>query len=580
MRRAIVVAPLVGVLLATSPCVGTAQQVVGADCYFRPGTERVEVQTSGTTRTVALTRARIACDGGVKLWADSLTFYESTGFTELLGNVVYEDTLRTLTATRASYYRDQRQLFANGNDSVDAVATTIADGVRLSGRNLTFYEAGGGRIEDEITVSGSRRDARPRALLPIGGEPRAEPGDSAARALAAADSVPPTPMTEPADTTPLDVVADRIFLRGQSYFEAIGRAEAVRDSLTMNADSLLWDDAATTLDLRGNADLLQGGTKIEGRRVRVRLPENEIREIETFGEGHLESGQLDLDAPWFRILFDRGEVDGLWAATLRRVDAVSEDPVGDAPTPLTEAEIPADEVLAETAEAEIDPQVAYRDSVDALQPVARSEGTTIRADSLDVDTTLGEPETMIAVGRAHAIAARDSVDASMLPEIAREDWIRGDTIVATFARVAIARSDSTSLEIERVTSSGSASSLYRMPPTRDSVAAAPEAVASADAAVSSDTAAVVVPDSTAIPAPPAGDPEAAPSDSLSVRPSAVILPESAPGVHYVVARRIILDFANGEVRRMEVLGLTEGYHFEPRRSGAGSDTRAATERTR
>jgi hypothetical protein len=62
--------------------------------------------------------------------------------------------------------------------------------------------------------------------------------------------------------------------------------------------------------------------------------------------------------------------------------------------------------------------------------------------------------------------------------------------------------------------------------------------------------------------------------------SAVILPETAPGVHYVVARRIILDFANGEVRRMEVLGLTEGYHFEPRRSRAGDATRAGTEGTR
>ncbi len=547
-RLAAPIVLLLGLLLAGDAAPVTAQPL-GEDCRFERGTDRFQRQTSGSTMIFSAITARIRCDGGIVLRSDSLTYYEARGYAELVGNVFYEDTTRTLTAARASYYRDSGRLIANGDESTDVVVTDLLEGGKLSGRNLDLIQAGGGRAEDEITVTGTRADgSRPNAVLPV------DPAEDVE-----ADAPEPEPF---------DVTADRIFLRGEDYFEATGRVDVVRDSLLTHSDSLVFDQVSTTLDLRGDAELVQGRDTISGRRVRVRIPENEIREIEAFGEGSLVSRELDLDAPWFRIAFIEGEVDGLWAAPLQRQGRATSDSLATAdPAGDAAAAVDVDPPVAAERPGEIDDRehadLTPRDSLDMLQPVAVSGGTRIRADSLDVAATVGVLDSLRAIGRAYAVSQRDSINATMLPEIAKEDWIRGDTIVASLN--ARTEADSTVYSIDRIVSAGNASSLYRIQPdtsarATDSLAVGDSVAQAADLPADSAALAVERSDSLA-----SMDPMA---DSLPGMPDpepVVVLPSDAPGVHYVVAQRIILVFENDEVRRMEIFGLSEGVHLEPRR---------------
>lgn len=510
---------------------------MGEDCQFEPGTESFRRTAFGGNVQVDMVKGRIRCADGVILRGDTIRYYDARGFAELIGDVFYADSTRTMTAVTATYYRENRQLIANGDPDTDVVVTDQTDGARLSGINLIYYQAGGGRAEDEVTVFGRRGDARPRALLPV--QDSGEPGEE-----------------ETEEQGPLDVTADRILLRGENYFEAFGRVDTFRDSVTTYSDTLVYDQVISTLDLRGNARLVQVRDTIEGRRVLVRLPENQIREIESSGDGILVSGDLRLESPWFRVTFEEGDVDGLWAAPLRRLDT-SEEP--DSLLLEVEEEVPD--------EAPVDLMQALRDSLDAAQPYAVSGETRIRADSLDVASNAGRLEQVVGIGNAYAVSARDStLDVSALPEVAKEDWMRGDTIVASFAsRV---EGDSTVYEIDRIIASGNASSLYRLAP--DSAAAPPDApeADSLETVVAEPDAPLVPPaDSLGVGAPPAD------SVGLATEGTLVVLPSSAPGVHYVVAARIILVFEEDEVSRMEVLGLEEGVHLEPRR---GAGTPAAT----
>lgn len=546
-----------GVMTLGSP---VRAQALGQDCVFEDGTESATRRSLGGVVQVNMVKARIRCADGVVLRGDTIRYYGSRGLAELIGNVFYADSTREMTAVAATYYRDNRQLVANGDPETDVIVTNTADGARLSGINLIYYQAGGGRIEDEVTVFGLRGAERPRALLP---PPTRDEPPAATSGVAELDrEVDPAEEKAPAadaSASPLDVTADRIILKGENYFEALGRVESFRDSVTTSSDTLIYDQVSSNLDLRGNARLVQVRDTIEGRRVLVRIPDNVIREIEATGDGVLVSADLRLEAPWFRVAFDKGDLDGLWAAPLRRnvrsEEEESETPPLDVPEP---SEAPP--------EPEVDLQQAMLDSLDARQPYAISGQTRIRADSLDVASESGRIEQLVAVGRAYAVSARDStLDVSRLPEIARQDWMRGDTIVASFA--ARSQGDSTVYAIERITATGSASSLYRLAPDSARAANAPEESARAEAQAVD----VPPPDSTGT----ADVAVTADSLGLPAEEPTVVLPADAPGIHYVVAAQIILVFENDDVSRMEVLQLQEGVHLEPRRARAAPTTSTA-----
>lgn len=538
------------------PGTAAAQETRVADCRILPGTRSATGRTAGGARVIFVGRPRLACDGGVRINADSMVAFESTGFNQLLGNVDFEDADRRLLARNARYFNRVGRLEADG----DVQLTDKASGNVVRGQNLLYLRAGFGRAEEELTVWGGRArallypDGAPAPSRATGQERIALPGEGEERSALPGN--------------PYDVTADRIFIRGQDEVRATGDVEAVRDSLTALADTLRYDQRRERIILTRDARLDREVYDLYGDEIFVDLPGDTIRRVEARGAGRLLGEDLDLDAPFIRMGFEAGALDGLWATPLR---------------PGQELEMMVGlRVLPEEL-----------DSLDLRRPRGVSSTFEIEADSLEVVAPGEVLERMNAVGTARAVSsARDSLNTPETPELIRHDWMEGDTVVALFARQTGdggaeaggagepgqggAGSDSTAYVLERLEARGNAASLYRL--DADSAAAEPDSAAPAP----DSAGAPGVGDRESRGAGVAGEKRAAAADSANPgegradeEPVTTIRAGKQPAIHYVTAGEIVIRFQDGQVDRMEVRRLRQGVHMDPtgtpRRAVARSD---------
>lgn len=565
LRVAVAFASLLGAVWVSSAPV-EAQTRVG-NCRVLPGTRNAEGRSMGGGRVVYVQRPRLACEGGIRINADSMVAYEATGFNQLMGAVMFEDESRLLLARNARYFDQVGRLEADG----DVELTERESGNVLTGDNLLYLREGFGRQEEELTVWGERA----RALL--------QPGSSGEEGA------------DGAEATPYDVEASRIFLRGESYVRAIGDVVVVRDSLDARADTLFYDEEVGRLLLQGSARVLQAEYDLSGRTVVMVLPGDTIRELEARGEAELIGEELDLDAPIIRMAFDGGELSNLWASPFR----------------------PGKPVALLSGQGTLPVEV---DSLDLTRPVANATDFRIEADSLDVLAPGERLERMVAVGSAMAVStARDSLNNPDTPEVVRNDWIAGDTVVAYFRaqggegsvagpegtgragatpdtlvsepRPAVpeAGSDSVTYVLDRLHARVDARSLYRMVP--DSTGGEGGAMADPAARSGEEDPEEEAPADPLAAAELAGAAERAEAEADPDAPDVVVtrqapeLPgapptDGRPAIHYVTAEEILIIFQDGEVERMEVKGLKEGVYLEPsgrvaRRSGPPAEGREA-----
>lgn len=503
-------------LRAIAPAEADAQ-----GCSWVDPTRSVQVFTiPGQGQVVHLGGPSIRCSDGVRFSADSAVAYPSQSMTHLMGRVRFRDGATELTSDEARYFSRQGRLQANGH----VVLRDTLQGSEIQDGDVVLLRQNDVRDADQITVTTGPDGVRPRARLYMKESPAAEaPGapapDSAAvldtarapvdTAAVSADSAaaeaepPPRPRRERADTAkvPYVVVGDRLFLQGDQYFHASGNVEIERDSLEARADTAEYDQVAERMLLKGSARV-EGGTYILwGRTINLAIRGGDVTGVRASRDAILVGEDLRLEAPLVQLFLADGAMERLVA------------------TPL-----PADPST---------PPATAEDSAFLARPVAEAEEFRVTADSLDVLAPGEVLERIFAVGGARGeSSARDSLNVPSLPELARTDWLEGDTIVATFSRPepaleAAADTASDEYRLEELTARGSAKSLYRM----------------------------LASDSTA-------------------RPGV-----DAPAVHYVTGAAIRIVMAEGEVERMEVDGPTRGWHLEPDKAKAGSDTLARPDTT-
>jgi hypothetical protein len=330
---------------------------------------------------------------------------------------------------------------------------------------------------------------------------------------------------------PYEVDADRFTLEGRRFFRAGGDVVVDRATLHAVGDSLDFDQTLGIMSVFENARVQDASFDLTARTVTVLTPEGVVEEVLARGEAELVGDGVFLEAPAVRMFVEQNHVERLVAlrwippvpdsATLadREGPAAQEtdsamaapaDPAGVAPPP--EADTPVD------LEGELLPR-----------PSAIAEDFHLWADSIDVRSPGQVLDRVIAVGAARGQSASpaDSAVELALPEVAREDWMEGDTIVVAFAlpdSTAPIPADSSGprVELRTITSIGSARSFYKVPP----------------------------------------------ADSVQASPGA------KPALHYVTADRIRIHLREGEVTRMEVEGQTSGFHFEPTRSTRPDTTSA------
>jgi hypothetical protein len=417
-------------------------------------------------RVTYITNPHFLCEDGVEIWADSAVAYSEQAMSHLIGAVRYRDRTRELRAREARYFTEVGRLQAQG----DVRVTNTEDGTVIENGNLVYLRETDFRDAEEMTVTTGPDGIRPRAQV------RPAPSDS-------------VPDAEPGP--PYTVEGDRIVLRGSASFTSTGDVRIRRDSLLAFGDSAEYRETSEDLVLVGSGRVESGAYTLVGRTITIGAAASDTSEVHARRDALLTGDDIVVNAPHITLHVANGAVDRLVAVPLLLTDA---------PT--------------DTSSASDTPP----DSADAARPVALAESFELTADSLELIAPADVVERIVAVGDARSMSrARDSLNVESLPDIARTDWLEGDTVVITLKQVAdttLADGDDGGYEVERIVARVGARSLYRLPP-EDSTAA------------------------------PGVDP---------------------PAVHYVVGDEITLIMADGEVQSMEVVGQTRGVHLEPLRA--------------
>lgn len=361
------------------------------------------------------------CEAGTRIRSDSVMITRAGGYADFIGNVSFTDTAKTLTAATARYYTRNRHLAAQGG-SGRVVLTDLATGSLIVSPTLDYFQD-----DDRIQIY----SGRPVATL----------------------FRTPADQRQPGDTT--EVVADAMTIRGQQIFEGEGnvvieRADVVATAqrraffdegggilrlvggarmegdYTLTGDSILayTERAPAVADSQGGADrrlpgrlppppdtalLVADTAGLDLARPPVDDPDaapadpNDFREIVALGTATLTSAEMTAEGARIRVLFAAGEVERLVVLAPGPEEGVA------APAPPGET---------------------------GARPraVARSATFTMEADSIDALAPGQVVDQVLAVGTARGVM-RDTVAADLegVPEIARDNWIEGDTIRAFFA---------------------------------------------------------------------------------------------------------------------------------------------------
>lgn len=516
-------AALLGAAVLTPAAPAAAQ----ASCTWVDPTRNVTVSSiPGLGQVVYLSRPSIRCTDGVRFQSDSAVAYPSQNLTHLMGSVRFRDGGKELTSDEARYFSRQGRLQANGR----VVLRDTAQGSEIRNGDLVLLRKNDLREQDQITVTTGPDLERPVATLVMRSAPRADTavgtGDREAQGrrptvlpdtvlpdTVLADTIPadtiradtgrvgaePPPRPAPPDTvaTPYVVHGDRLFFQGSAYFLATGSVVVDRDSLLAFADTAEYDEAAERMLLRGGARVEGARYTMAGQTVNIALPGGEMRSVRAARDATLTGDDLLVEAPLIQMLMAGGAMERLVATPLP-----GEPSVGDPSAPDSAG------------------------SPDGARPVAQAEGFRLTADSLDVVAPGERLERMVAVGKARGeTSSRDSLNVAQLPEVARSDWMEGDTLVAVFSRVEPDPDlppDTLAPEyrLEEIQAMGSARTLYRFAPEDSTFRAGVD----------------------------------------------------APGVHYATGSRILIVFVEGEVDRMEMEGPSRGWHLEPMGRRAAQDS--------
>ena len=466
-----------GLLCGLAFCVAVVGPVAvaaqdGCEFLYPSGDMNMRTLSGGASITYVGT-PHLVCRDGVEIWADSAVAYSAQGMQHFIGSVRFYDRSGEMRAEEARYFSAQGRLQA----SRDVFITDTVQGFTVENGDLIFLRQTAQRPRAQIDVRMSADGRRPRAILTM----QAPEGDSSEVTL--------DPDSVPVSNTPYIVDGNRILIEGDSYFRANGNVEIERDSLHAFADSAEYDQVEGRILLQGTARVDGPTYDLVGRTITLGMRGNDVDEVVSRRESVLTSEDMRLTAPEIRMYMVGGAMDRLVA-------------VNRAGMPTSRG----------TPEPEPEPEPEPR-------PRAISGGFELIGDSLDVMAPAETLDRIFAAGNARSVSsANDSLNVDVLPEIARKDWLEGDTVIVVFLppdTTMAVRSPSdtgrTRAKIDHIVARSSARSLYRLP--------------------SADSAAV------------AGlDP---------------------PAIHYVVGDEITIMMRSGEVDHMNVLGQTHGVHLEP-----------------
>ena len=522
--RLIAAALLAGVALA-APVQGVAQGgapgtvPAGRVCTLRVPADGQTVREGNLINI--LDPFQVTCNDGANLRATSGTFDQVARVVTLDGDVYFEDATRSLTSEHAVYNNVSGMLHATGN----VVFEDRVEGSTLSGPEIEYYRATEQRPEALVNAYQRPRLVTRRAAL--------APGEGEADASA-----------DTAEATPLTIDADRMAIRGENDLSAVGNVVIFDDDIRAVADQAEQRGATGTLELRGSAAIHSQEYSLSSDVIHATAPDGAIEEVEARGNARMLGESLNVDAPWLDLFFE----EGLLQRSIARSDpaaAPGVQPIASSPTfrlvgDSIDASLPGQQlelvVAVGNARGEsIDTTRAGRDTpagATILDPMAMADSLVALQDSIP---TVEPVDTAGLVGMpVDSVAAPDGPASEAALRLVENDWMTGDTITGYFASVVVPRdsmeapagteandlppigfeapggaANDTTLTLQRLVAVGAARSLYHVAPEED-------------------------------------DP-----------------PGTLPGINFLSAAHIELQFEDGQVSVATVEGLRRGLYLEP-----------------
>jgi hypothetical protein len=247
---------------------------------------RNAVADSGATRTYTTFlgggTVTLRCASAV-MTGDSAVYHESQSRAEMIGDVLYRDTTRTLSADRLTYFESSGQVVAVGSVELVRLATRA----RLNGPRVSFFRAGsaGGR---------TLATGRPHMTFPP------EPGGR-----------------------PIDVDADEAEFIGDTI--SIGRGDVIlhRSDFDATADSAVFHPALGRL--YGRPQVTARGMRLEGDSLHAGLADADLDRLHAFGAARAEGEAVELEAQEILVTWARDDVDRIEAFGAGRSIAASDD---------------------------------------------------------------------------------------------------------------------------------------------------------------------------------------------------------------------------------------------------------------
>ena len=274
------------------------------------------------------------------------------------------------------------------------------------------------------------------------------------------------------DDPPLDVDADQFRIVGNRVFSGIGNVAFTRGDLRGTARQAEFEQAGGRVLLMGGAQLRNERFELVGDTIDARTRDEQLTQVFARLGARVIARDVTVSGAELRIFFEEGRVHRLVS-------------------------------------------LADRSGMrDAERAQARAERFSLAGDSIDVLAPGEALERVLAVGGAYAerTVPADSLPEG-LPEIARRDWLRGDTITGFFTA-----DTSAAARAAADTATAPARVLERLLAVSESGAQALHRLEGSEAA--------------------------------------------AGGINYLVARRIAVVLEGGEVRAVDAEGDVRGVHLQ------------------
>ena len=358
-------------------------------------------------QTATIINGTLDCPGGKRISAGEIAAITATGTYTLNRNVVYRDGEKNVTADFGQYFSKTAVFQARGN----VVVTDIKTGSRLTAPSLDYYQTSSTNKVARMVTMGGRAHAVMKDDKEQGGAPVGR---------------------NRRDSTTVD--ADIIEVIGERSFHGTGNAIIVRPDMRGYGSYVEYNQDGGDLLLAQNARVDAEKYRLQSDTIRaIAEGGKQVREVRASRNAILTSDEVRVESPFLRIYLDSGLVSRMVATrpTSRQGQPVS-------------------------------------------LPRVLSKAFNVSADSIDAVAPKQILERVDAVG--HAFGERiDTVPppeaAKEMPDVLSHDWLRGDTLHATFTKNPDAKPDSAGQNdrvLQRIIALGqSASTAIRMQDPED-----------------------------------------------------------------------------------------------------------------